>query len=131
MEVFQEFGNDLQLTLQGDLQSVDGVTLSVQRVVRRLLTNPGDYTMRPSYGAGLPRFIGESASPAIYGQIRGLITSNMYEEASVSQNPAPKIELSGLSTFLLCVITYTVVLPNTQVVVSLNVASREFTFETI
>lgn len=128
MEVYQEYGNDLAISATGDLLTVDGVELSIQRVVRRLLTNIYDYYWRPTYGAGLPSFVGQQNSPAIYNQIKGLIVSNMLAESSVSQSPAPIVELSGLPNKLIALITYTVVFVNKQVVVNFSIPSNQVSF---
>lgn len=120
MEIYQEFGNDVQLTAAGDLRTVVGTQLADQRIIRRLLTNALDYIWQPTYGAGLPEFIGELDTPAIYEKIKGLITSQMLAESAVSQSPAPVITLTGLPSALSGTITYTEKLTNTQVVVSFS-----------
>jgi hypothetical protein len=57
-------GNDLTASNTGDLQPVDTTVRGQQRVLRRLLTNPGDYIFHPNYGAGLPQWIGRTADLA-------------------------------------------------------------------
>ena len=52
----QLWGDDLTLTATGQVALVDGTPKGEQRVLRRLLTNPGDYIWHPEYGAGLPRW---------------------------------------------------------------------------
>ena len=47
------WGNDLAFSATGDLATADVPTLTQQRVLRRLLTNPGDYIWELDYGAGL------------------------------------------------------------------------------
>ena len=66
------YGGDLSLSATGDILKVDGSTQGQQRVLRRLLTNPalmdssgkvtvvGDYIWHPTYGAGLPRMVGDT-----------------------------------------------------------------------
>ena len=61
-----------------------------QRVLRRLLTNPGDYIWQPDYGAGLGGYVGGPVSPAT---IAATIRSQMYKEASVSHDPEPVIDV--------------------------------------
>jgi hypothetical protein len=79
---------DLQLGASGDLLIADGTLESQQRILRRLLTNPQAYIWHPEYGAGLPSKIGQPLNQA---EMNTLITSQMYREESVSQNPAPNI----------------------------------------
>jgi hypothetical protein len=124
MEIYQDFGNDLVVNQNGDLQVADGTTLSNQRVVRRLLTNPGTYLWNPNYGAGLPQFIGDLNSSDNYQKIKGRITSQMYLEDSVSQVPPPDIELTSITNQLNGTINYTNSITNTQAVITLPVPSQ-------
>ena len=64
--------------------------LGQQRLLRRLLTTPGEYIWQPDYGAGLARFIGQPASPL---QIRAVIRSQIFKESAVAQNPEPVIDV--------------------------------------
>ena len=52
-DLYHLIDNDLTCSPTGDLQSVDGLTLGNQRVLRRLLTAPGSYFWQPDYGGGL------------------------------------------------------------------------------
>jgi hypothetical protein len=126
MEIYHEFGNDVVITVNGDLQTVDGVELSNQRIIRRLLTNPivianpPDYLQQPTYGAGLPQFIGRLNTPQTYNEIKALITAQMYLEETVLQTPPPVIELQGLPDSLSGTITYVYAPTNQQTVVSFS-----------
>jgi phage baseplate assembly protein W len=84
------WGSDLLPSPTGDLALVDDPTLGQQRVLRRLLTNPGDYIWQLDYGAGLGRFIGQPASAA---QIRSVIRSQIFQEAAVARTPEPVIDV--------------------------------------
>src|SRR5581483_995049 len=53
-DVFHYWGNDVSLSNTQDLLLVSGTVMGQQRVLRRLLTNPGDYLFDPNYGGGLP-----------------------------------------------------------------------------
>ena len=64
-DIAHQWGSDLLTSSVGDLASVSGPLLGQQRVLRRLLTNPGDYIWQLDYGAGLARFIEELAEFAI------------------------------------------------------------------
>ncbi len=64
--------------------------LGQQRVLRRLLTNPGDYIWQLDYGAGLARFIGQPANPL---QIKAVIRSQIFKEAAVARQPEPVIDV--------------------------------------
>ena len=90
-EPFHVFGSDLVLGANGDLLLVNGPLEVQQRVLRRLLTNQGDYIWVPDYGAGLPSRIGRKANAQV---ITALIRSQIFEEAEVAQTPAPTVNVT-------------------------------------
>ena len=57
-DIQHTFGNDLTLSATGDIAIVDGTQRGQERVLRRLLTNPGDYIWLLNYGAILRRMVG-------------------------------------------------------------------------
>ena len=94
------WGNDLALSASGDLAIAEIPTLTQQRLLRRLLTNPGDYIWDLDYGAGLASFVGQpGANAAIVAAIRGQVS----KEPGVSQTPAPVIDLVPDATGVLYV----------------------------
>lgn len=86
------YGNDLVVAAGGDLATVDKTILGQQRVLRRLLTNPGDYLWNPGYGAGLAQFVGQPASAA---RIRSVIRSQIFQESVVARTPEPVIDVQA------------------------------------
>lgn len=84
------WGNDLAFSPTGDLAAADIPTLTQQRVLRRLLTNPGDYIWALDYGAGLANFVGQ---PGAAAAIRAAIRGQIFKEAAVAQTPEPVIDL--------------------------------------
>jgi len=90
-DLSHQWGSDLSLSPTGDLALADGPDLTRQRVLRRLLTNQGDYIWHLDYGAGLPGFVGQpDNSPGIAALVRGQI----FREPGVSQAPEPVISVS-------------------------------------
>lgn len=85
------FGGDLAVGPSGDLLSAQGGEAGRQRLLRRLLTNPGDYLWDLEYGAGLGRFVGE---PVDVARIEAVIRSQMLREAAVVRQPEPSIEVT-------------------------------------
>ena len=85
-----QWGSDLVIGSTGDIGMATGPLLGQQRVLRRLLTNPGDYIWRLDYGAGLARFIGQPVNPL---QIRAVIRSQIFKEAAVARQPEPLIDV--------------------------------------
>jgi phage baseplate assembly protein W len=108
-DVFHMWGNDLVagpvstlagvVDASGDLLTVGGTVpeqpgqgKTVQRLLRRLLTNPGEYIWQPTYGAGLGRFLGQPISVPV---ITAVIRSQIFLEAAVAQTPAPVITVTA------------------------------------
>jgi len=106
MEIWQLFNEDIQLSSNAQIRLVDGEQESIQRILRRLLTPVEGYIWHVTYGAGLPTFIGQNLSPALERQIKGLIKTQMFLEATVERNPEPKITLSTDGNNLNCDIVY-------------------------
>jgi len=86
-----QFGGDLSVSVTGDLAVIDGTSLTQQRVLRRLLTNAGDYIWQLNYGAGLGQFVGMPAAPA---SIAGITKAQLLLEAAVAVSPAPAVTTS-------------------------------------
>lgn len=85
-----KWGSDLVIGATGDIATATGSMLGQQRVLRRLLTNPGDYIWQLDYGAGLARFIGQPTNPL---QIKAVIRSQIFKEATVARQPEPLIDV--------------------------------------
>lgn len=105
-QVFDEEEN-LKVTLQGDLETVAQEDLTVQRILRRLLTNPGDLLAHPEYGAGIKQYIGQILTTDKYGEIQSNIVSQIMLEDRVAKNPAPVVTLSTFQNVINANIEYT------------------------
>ena len=90
-----QFGTDLLVGPTGDLALASGATLGQQRVLRRLLTNAGDYIWQLTYGAGLPQFVGQRADTI---RIRAVIRSQIFKEAAVARSPEPTVGVASTGT---------------------------------
>ena len=84
------WGGDLSVTLTGDVALAGNIALGQQRVLRRLLTNPGDYIWHLQYGAGLAQFVGR---PCDVAAITATIRSQIFMESSVARLPEPVIDV--------------------------------------
>ncbi len=93
-DLYHYFGTDLSPSNTGDLLTVTAITRGQQRVLRRLLTNPGDYIFQPEYGAGLARWIGATADLAA---MRALIRAQMLLEPSVAATPEPDVSVLAVA----------------------------------
>lgn len=85
------WSGDLSVSATGDLATVIDPALGTERILRRLLTNPGDYIWSPDYGAGLAQFVGR---PIDVVGIETLIRQQMRLESAVSPSPEPVITVS-------------------------------------
>ena len=88
------WGGDLGAGNTGDIALASGTILGQQRILRRLLTNPGDYIWHTEYGAGLAQFVG---SPCNEAAIRAQIRSQIFMEAAVARLPEPVIDVTSSS----------------------------------
>jgi hypothetical protein len=92
------WGQDLSKTTSGDIQLADSIPKDNQRIFRRLCTNGsqsgaqiGEYVFHPTYGGSAPWYVGQATDGLI---LQGVIRSQMYQEASVVQNPEPDITIT-------------------------------------
>jgi len=109
-DIFLDWGGDLTLGPSGDVATVDGSTLGVQRILRRLFTNAGngtvqcaDYIWHVAYGAGLPARVGSTIEPALLSSI---ITSQILMESAVAKSPAPVIQVVPIANGVNVTILY-------------------------
>jgi phage baseplate assembly protein W len=84
------FGSDISLGPTGDLAFVSVPAVTLQRLLRRLLTNPGAYFWNVDYGSGLPAMVG---TPANLQAITAIVRSQLSKESAVSQSPAPTVSV--------------------------------------
>ena len=89
-DLSHQWGSDLSIGPTGDVATAVGPALVQQRLLRRLLTNPGEYIWQLSYGAGLAQFIGQAVDPL---RIRAVIRSQMFKEPAVGRDPEPIIDV--------------------------------------
>jgi phage baseplate assembly protein W len=89
------WGSDLAVGPTGDLAMIDGPLSGRQRIIRRLLTNWGDYVWQPTYGAGLASFVGLPINPA---NVRAIIRSQIFKEQNVAVAPEPTVTVSADTT---------------------------------
>ena len=95
---------DLQLSPSGGVELVDGLLLTEQRLIRRLLTVPGDDIFEPSYGAGLPRYVGK---PMHVSAIAGVVQTQALLEETVASVISVTVTNVGVSSFTVT-LAYTV-----------------------
>ncbi|PXX42207.1 hypothetical protein [Aquitalea magnusonii] len=102
-DLYHFIGGDLSTSPTGDLMPVTGVDKGRQRILRRLMTNPGDYIHHPDYGAGLGRFVGDVVD--VPG-ITALIRSQLAMEAAVARKPAAQVDVTPINNGVSVQISY-------------------------
>lgn len=122
-DIYLDWGNDLVLGANNDLQTVSDTLRGSQRVYRRLLTNAGDYVFVPSYGAGIPAYVGQALSSDLYQQIQSTIESQIFLEPSVSQDPTPEIYFQTIQQGLFTQINYTDQSSQLPVVINFSISN--------
>jgi hypothetical protein len=86
-----DWGADLSVGPSGDINVAPVQTNVQQRLVRRLLTNAGDYIWHTNYGAGLGSYVGQPYSPA---NIEGAILNQLQLEPLVAATPTPTVQIN-------------------------------------
>ena len=117
-DLYHYISADIAASANGDLLLADSVMLSQQNVLRRLLTNPGDYIWHPTYGAGLPAMIGQ---PIDVPTVQSIIIQQMFLEDSVSRSPLPVVTVAPINNGMYIKIQYTEVDSQKSVVLKFDV----------
>lgn len=89
-DIAHYIGSDISILSNGQFEIAFDAVEGQQRVLRRLLTNPGDYPFELSYGAGLAAFLGQATSKP---RISARISSQMLLERAVMQSPPPTVDV--------------------------------------
>ena len=104
-DVSHVMGSDLAIAATGDILGVADAAAVSQRVLRRLLTNAGDYIWSLDYGAGLPSFVGRIVNVT---QLQATIRNQLQLEASVARIPLPLASVrANADGTVVATITYT------------------------
>lgn len=84
------WGGDLSVGPAGDINVTQVQSDAQNRIIRRLLTSPGDYIWHCDYGAGLGRYVGQPYSSS---QISATVRNQLRLEPLVATSPTPSIEV--------------------------------------
>ncbi|MDE1990795.1 MAG: phage tail protein [Betaproteobacteria bacterium] len=91
-DLYHFMGGDLSLNAGGDLLTASGQDEVTQRLLRRLLTNTGDYIWQLSFGAGLPQQVGKTTDLTA---VQSAIRSQIFADAGVAKFPEPVVTLTS------------------------------------
>jgi len=103
-DIWHFTGGDLNISPAGDLRPVSSMERGKQRILRRLMTNPGEYLFHPEYGAGLGAKVGDVVH---VNEWKALIRGQLLLEEAVAQQPPPEVTLSLISQGVSVIIRYT------------------------
>lgn len=109
------WGNDIDLSPSGDLATVDGPQLTIQRIIRRLMTRGdqvaslnqrkivGEYVYHMTYGGSVPSRIGDATNLPL---LQAMVLSQISKESTVAKSPTPQITLTTSLDSVTVSITY-------------------------
>lgn len=97
-EIDLSWGGDFTITPTGDLLLAQDTPVEAnateERIIRLLLTNPGDDLFNVTWGVGLSGMVDENYSPQLQHQIVASIANWLSQDAAVAQSPAPLISVN-------------------------------------
>ena len=117
-DVSHLWGNDLVVSPHGDIATVDGDSLTEQRIIRRLMTAVRGYIFNLNYGAGLPERIGSVFN---LDEVTGVIREQIALEGSVARLPLPQITVVEIANGVSVTIVYYSAFRGTQKSISFEV----------
>lgn len=91
-DLYHFMGGDLSLNAGGDLLVVSGQNEVTQRILRRLLTNAGDYIWQLGFGADLPQQVGKVTDLT---SVQSAIRSQIFADPGVAKFPEPVVTLTS------------------------------------
>ena len=91
-DIAHNFGNDLAIGPTGDLAVATGNFEVQQRILRALMTNPGDYIWQLGFGAGLPAMVGQVTKPL---RIAAIIKAQLLLDPGVAHTPPPQVTVQA------------------------------------
>ncbi len=71
------FDGDFHVTPDGDWQLVEGLAAIRQWIYHCLITNPGEFKMRPDYGCGVKRYVKEEKTAALMAQLKTQVRTQL------------------------------------------------------
>lgn len=83
---------DYEITPHGDWVSVDGDEALIQSILRRIVTNPGEWQTKPEYGCGARLYIKARNTPAARAELEQRIRSNVKQDSRVERVDSVIIE---------------------------------------
>jgi hypothetical protein len=92
IDISHEWGEDLRLSASGDLLTSAQHETTRQKLVRRLLTNPGDDLWNLEFGLGLGYYVGRTIDVR---EIEAKVRSQLSREPNVAAIPPARVEVES------------------------------------
>lgn len=86
---------DRVVTAKGDWKLVDGVEALRQSLIRRIITNPGEWQTKPDYGVGARLFVKQRMTSTVIADLQTRIRSQMLKDARVDRVDQVIVERSN------------------------------------
>lgn len=88
---------DYVVTAAGDWARATGLEALRQSLLRRLITNPGEWQTVPDYGVGAQQFVKRQLTPAVLAELEGRIRSQFMRDDRVESVQTVGVEsLDGI-----------------------------------
>jgi len=71
------FDGNLAVDASEDYKTVDGIENYRRALIRRIIVRPGEYRLRPDYGAGLLSYVKKAFTPTVRAEIVQRITEQV------------------------------------------------------
>jgi phage baseplate assembly protein W len=109
LDVSQGEQAELIVTPAGDWQTVTGLAALKQSLLRRIITNPGEWTTKPGYGIGARQYVKAKDTPAMRAELTARVRAQFLADQrveSVDQVAIDKI-VDGIGPVLRLNVQYT------------------------
>jgi phage baseplate assembly protein W len=83
---------DYVVTAAGDWQAVSGITALRQSLLRRTITNPGEWKTKPGYGVGAREYVKAKDTPAMRAEITARVRQQYLLDQRVESVDSVTIE---------------------------------------
>jgi phage baseplate assembly protein W len=87
------FKHDYSITAHGDYATVEGVDALRAAIYRRLLTRPGEFKVRPTYGVGVQDYVKKRRRATELNDLKARITDQLSLEERISEVADVVVEL--------------------------------------
>ena len=77
------FDGDLHVDPTGDYVTVEGVENLRRAIIRRIMVRPGEYRLRPNYGAGMKAYVKKRFTNTVKSEIEKRIAEQLAQEPRI------------------------------------------------